>query len=226
MRARSPDTSLTQGLRGSGGVHAIDVEGVGVDIRRQRAQRRGPDSIVSLRHGLRLGAVQDLSRHGDLCRLRRQDADRDAAIGIDLRRDHLGPLRAAPSAATALPRRPSRSARRSGLRECHGPPQHRRYEHRECASHRYSLLGNLSHGPAVRVSIAGFGRTRKSCGVVSCKHRRADRNDMAKVIVRDLHKRYGDVRAAQGVSFEIQDGEIFGLLGPERRRGRRPRSNA
>ena len=37
---------------------------------------------------------------------------------------------------------------------------------------------------------------------------------MAKVIVRDLHKRYDDVLAAQGVSFEIQDGEIFGLLGP------------
>ena len=36
----------------------------------------------------------------------------------------------------------------------------------------------------------------------------------SKVIVRDLHKQYGDVRAAQGVSFEIQDGEIFGLLGP------------
>ena len=37
---------------------------------------------------------------------------------------------------------------------------------------------------------------------------------MSKVIVRDLHKRYGDVHAAQGVSFEIEDGEIFGLLGP------------
>jgi ABC-2 type transport system ATP-binding protein len=37
---------------------------------------------------------------------------------------------------------------------------------------------------------------------------------MAKVIVRDLHKRYEDVLAAQGVSFEILDGEIFGLLGP------------
>jgi ABC-2 type transport system ATP-binding protein len=36
----------------------------------------------------------------------------------------------------------------------------------------------------------------------------------AKVIVRELHKRYGDVRAAEGVSFEIQNGEIFGLLGP------------
>jgi len=37
---------------------------------------------------------------------------------------------------------------------------------------------------------------------------------MPKVIVRDLHKRYDEVQAAQGVSFEIQDGEIFGLLGP------------
>src|SRR5690349_11385920 len=37
---------------------------------------------------------------------------------------------------------------------------------------------------------------------------------MPKVSVRDLHKRYDRVQAAQGVSFEIQDGEIFGLLGP------------
>jgi len=36
----------------------------------------------------------------------------------------------------------------------------------------------------------------------------------AKVIVRDLRKRYGGIEAARGVSFEIQDGEIFGLLGP------------
>jgi ABC-2 type transport system ATP-binding protein len=36
----------------------------------------------------------------------------------------------------------------------------------------------------------------------------------AKVIVRDLQKRYGSVEAARGVSFEIHDGEIFGLLGP------------
>ena len=36
----------------------------------------------------------------------------------------------------------------------------------------------------------------------------------AKVIVRDLRKRYGAVEAARGVSFDIQDGEIFGLLGP------------
>ena len=36
----------------------------------------------------------------------------------------------------------------------------------------------------------------------------------AKVIVRELQKRYGEVQAAEGVSFEIQGGEIFGLLGP------------
>ncbi len=36
----------------------------------------------------------------------------------------------------------------------------------------------------------------------------------SKVVVQDLHKTYGDVQAARGVSFEIDDGEIFGLLGP------------
>jgi ABC-2 type transport system ATP-binding protein len=35
-----------------------------------------------------------------------------------------------------------------------------------------------------------------------------------KVVVRDLHKRYGGIHAAEGVSFEIRDGEIFGLIGP------------
>jgi ABC-2 type transport system ATP-binding protein len=36
----------------------------------------------------------------------------------------------------------------------------------------------------------------------------------AKVIVRDLRKRYDGVEAARGVSFDIEDGEIFGLIGP------------
>ena len=36
----------------------------------------------------------------------------------------------------------------------------------------------------------------------------------AKVIVRDLKKHYDGVEAARGVSFEIEDGEIFGLIGP------------
>ena len=36
----------------------------------------------------------------------------------------------------------------------------------------------------------------------------------AKVIVRDLRKSYGGLEAVRGVSFEIADGEIFGLIGP------------
>jgi ABC-2 type transport system ATP-binding protein len=36
----------------------------------------------------------------------------------------------------------------------------------------------------------------------------------SKVIVQNLKKRYDGVEAARGVSFEIQDGEIFGLIGP------------
>jgi ABC-2 type transport system ATP-binding protein len=35
-----------------------------------------------------------------------------------------------------------------------------------------------------------------------------------KVRVSELRKRYGTVEAVRGVSFEINDGEIFGLLGP------------
>ncbi len=36
----------------------------------------------------------------------------------------------------------------------------------------------------------------------------------SKVVVRDLRKHYGDIRAVQGISFEVEDGEIVGLLGP------------
>ncbi len=36
----------------------------------------------------------------------------------------------------------------------------------------------------------------------------------SKVVVRDLHKSYGANHAADGVSFDVRDGEIFGLLGP------------
>jgi ABC-2 type transport system ATP-binding protein len=32
--------------------------------------------------------------------------------------------------------------------------------------------------------------------------------------VQDLHKNYGDIHAVQGVSFDVQAGEIFSLLGP------------
>jgi len=34
------------------------------------------------------------------------------------------------------------------------------------------------------------------------------------ISVRDLKKNYGDFEAVKGISFEVQEGEIFGLLGP------------
>jgi ABC-2 type transport system ATP-binding protein len=34
------------------------------------------------------------------------------------------------------------------------------------------------------------------------------------IVVRDIRKAYGEVKAVDGVSFEVQSGEIFGLLGP------------
>lgn len=34
------------------------------------------------------------------------------------------------------------------------------------------------------------------------------------VVVKDLEKRYGSVRTVKGVSFEVKEGEIFGILGP------------
>ncbi|WP_214103293.1 ABC transporter ATP-binding protein [Acrocarpospora catenulata] len=34
------------------------------------------------------------------------------------------------------------------------------------------------------------------------------------IVVRDLHKRYGDVHAVDGVSFFVEEGEFFGILGP------------
>ncbi len=37
---------------------------------------------------------------------------------------------------------------------------------------------------------------------------------MPAIQVTDLHKNYGDVKAVDGVSFEVEDKEIFGILGP------------
>ncbi len=37
---------------------------------------------------------------------------------------------------------------------------------------------------------------------------------MAVIEVRELRKRYGDTLALDGVSFDVQEGEVFGLLGP------------
>ncbi|MEX1358257.1 MAG: ABC transporter ATP-binding protein [Gaiellaceae bacterium] len=37
---------------------------------------------------------------------------------------------------------------------------------------------------------------------------------MKAITVRDLRKRYGQLEALRGISFEIEEGEVFGLLGP------------
>jgi ABC-2 type transport system ATP-binding protein len=37
---------------------------------------------------------------------------------------------------------------------------------------------------------------------------------MPAIVVNDLHKSYGDVRALRGISFTVGEGEVFGLLGP------------
>jgi ABC-2 type transport system ATP-binding protein len=34
------------------------------------------------------------------------------------------------------------------------------------------------------------------------------------IVVSEVHKTYGDVKAADGVSFEVETGEFFGILGP------------
>lgn len=34
------------------------------------------------------------------------------------------------------------------------------------------------------------------------------------LVVRDVHKRYGDHEAVKGISFNVKEGEIFGLIGP------------
>ena len=34
------------------------------------------------------------------------------------------------------------------------------------------------------------------------------------IVVEDLRKRYGDIQAVDGISFEVERGEVFALLGP------------
>ena len=44
--------------------------------------------------------------------------------------------------------------------------------------------------------------------------RSGEDKDAPIIVVEDLRKRYGDVQAVDGVSFQVERGEVFGLLGP------------
>src|SRR3954466_12013008 len=79
---------------------------------------------------------------------------------------------------------------------------------------------NIAAGLGSRIAGRFTGRPMRS-GLsssvfgesVSARHT-SNRHMPAKVIVRDLRKRYDRVEAVRGVSFAIEAGEIFGLLGP------------
>lgn len=53
----------------------------------------------------------------------------------------------------------------------------------------------------------------KTNGCGSGKVTELTKNSSA-IKVSNLHKSYGDVRAVDGVNFEVKEGEVFGLLGP------------
>ena len=48
----------------------------------------------------------------------------------------------------------------------------------------------------------------------NASNQKADSASDPIIVVDDLRKRYGDVQAVDGVSFQVQKGEIFALLGP------------
>ena len=50
--------------------------------------------------------------------------------------------------------------------------------------------------------------------MVSANNHRAVDGDVPIIVVDELRKRYGDVQAVDGVSFQVKKGEIFALLGP------------
>ena len=48
----------------------------------------------------------------------------------------------------------------------------------------------------------------------AASHQRTGQPGAPIVVVHDLRKRYGTLQAVDGVSFEIEEGEVFGILGP------------
>jgi ABC-2 type transport system ATP-binding protein len=68
-----------------------------------------------------------------------------------------------------------------------------------------------------RITILGYhwwGATDAASSNAILQVKRERTTPMAHVIVQDLRKKYGAVTAVDGVSFEVEGGEIFGLIGP------------
>ena len=38
---------------------------------------------------------------------------------------------------------------------------------------------------------------------------------MQPIVVENIHKSFGDVKALQNISFTVEEGELFGLIGPD-----------
>ena len=67
--------------------HAVDHEGVAVEVRRERAHAHRPDARVVLRQGRGRRALHPVAAQDDLARLRGVDPERDLAVRSHLGRD-------------------------------------------------------------------------------------------------------------------------------------------
>ncbi len=64
-------------------------------------------------------------------------------------------------------------------------------------------------------AVSGIGSVASDVGPMSSERLTPDRGRLRPIItVRDLRKRYGTLEAVAGVSFDVADGETFGILGP------------
>src|SRR6185503_19347864 len=103
-----------------------------------------------------------------------------------------GPGGSASDAGRAVPRRPSAAGASPGGGPEPAPPRGRTDEPEGPPG-----AGDRARGPG-----PGAGAT----------HGRKQRMNMLEV--RDLARRYGKIEAVKGVSFDVEEGEIFGFLGP------------
>ncbi len=99
----------------------------------------------------------------------------------------------------------------------HARRRHRRLPRRRHRSPQARTGWGIDLGSGLRAFRAQVRSSSKQSKVLPEPKPRAlspEPVNVTKVTVRDLKKRYDSVEAARGVSFEILDGEIFGLIGP------------